>query len=531
MSWQGLKSPTRMLALWLPHWPAERARAKSRSGADAPAPDAPLAVTLSRDTARRLAGVDRNAAALGLAPGMMLTEARALVPRLVAVEADPAGDEAGLAALALWCRRYSPATAPRGADAILIDITGVAHLFGGEAALLDDALERLAAMGLTARGAIGDVAAGALALTRAHARFLSAPGAMATDLEPLAVSALDPDPATLSRLAVMGLRRIGDLARFGRAKLRPRLGAEAMARFDEALGWRAMPISPLAEPVPLRLMRAFAEPITQLGDIAATIEALAPALGAELERRGEGARRLALTLYRVDGHAHALDIAAAAPLREAGGIVRLFADRLARLARLEGGLDPGFGFDLVTIEALAVAPLDEKQTDALGLSQDASAAAPLIDRLSGRLGLKAVRRITPASSHIPERAVLLIPAIDAHGRPDWAGEPWASGEWDAVAGAPLARPLALLPYPEPIEAVAEVPDGPPLRFTWRRAAHRVVTADGPDRIAAEWWREAGPTRDYYRIEDEEGGRYWVYRAGLYERESMTPRWYMHGLFP
>ncbi|NND49429.1 MAG: DNA polymerase Y family protein [Rhizobiales bacterium] len=522
-----------MLALWLVHWPAERARAgkcarSSPSALNASAPDAPFVTTLSHANARRLAGVDATAAALGLVPGMMLTEARALVPSLIAIEADEAGDAAALEKLALWCRRYSPMTAPRPPDAVLIDITGVAHLFSGEEALIDDALARLTAMGLTAHAAIADFGPAALALTRAHRRFISAPGNAAADLGPLPVSVLDLDSGALARLAVMGLRRIGDLTRFGRAKLRVRLGAEAMDRLDAVMGWRRAPLSPIAEAVPIRVMRRFAEPIDTMAAVEATLQALAPALEAELDKRGEGARRLALTLFRVDGAARALSVTAAASLRATERIIRLFRDRLVRL---EGGLDPGFGFDLITLEACVTEPLGERQENALGSPYDHAAAAPLIDRLAGRLGLAAIRRLEPASSHIPERAVLLVPAASMDGRPDWEGEPWRTDQWGAAAGEPPARPLALLPAPEPIEAVAEVPDGPPMRFVWRRIAHRVIAADGPERIAGEWWRDTAPTRDYYRLEDEAGRRFWVYRSGLYERETNTPRWYMHGLFP
>jgi protein ImuB len=515
-----------MLALWLAHWPAERAR-KRRCGGSA-APDAPLATTVTRASARRLAGVDRAARAAGLVPGMMLTEARALVPGLAVIEADEAGDAAALHALAAWCRRYSPMTAPRAPDAVLIDITGVAHLFAGEAALIDDLLARLAAMGLTAQAAIADVGPAALALAHAHSRFISAPGNVPADLAPLPVQVLGLDSATLARFAVMGLRRIGDLTRFGRGKLRPRLGADIMDRLDAALGWRRLPLSPIAEPVPVRVMRRIAEPVTGLGDVETTLAALAPALAARLDSRAEGARRLALTLFRVDGAAHTLTVTAAAPLRDAERIVRLVRDRLARL---EGGLDPGFGFDLITLEAILVEPLAERQTSALATRQDGAAAAALIDRLAGRLGVRAVRRLVPVASHVPERAVLFTPASDLEGRPDWAGEPWRSGAREAAAGQPPARPLALLPAPEPIEAMAEVPDGPPLSFVWRRVRHRVVAADGPERIAGEWWRETVPTRDYYRLEDETGGRFWVYRLGLYGRETGAARWYMHGLFP
>lgn len=534
------------MALRLPHWAAERAIRTDRtvSGGQAEgtrpdglrslhAPRPPLAVTRFEKNARRLAGVDPRAAGLGLYPGLMLTEARALVPDLQFREAVPGEDAEALAALALWCRRYAPHSAARIPDAIVVDITGAAHLFGGERALLADAMARIGGLGYTVAGAVADTGPGALALACAQSRFVSKPGALADDLAPLPVAALGLDEAAVAALRILGLRRIGDLAAVPRASLRPRLGLQAMTLLDEALGARAAPLSAPAESVPARAFRRFADPIETPQAILAALPPMAAAVAETLEGRDEGARRLALSLYRVDGAVRTVGIATSAPMRDASRMEALFADRFARL---EGGLEPGYGFDLIALEATATGPLPPAQEAAPGTGASAdgeNGLGPLIDRLSGRLGAAAVRRMAPARSHLPERAVMLAPVLETGDttRPDWSAEPWRDPYGAPDRPLPLARPLSLLPCPEPIEAVAEVPDGAPVRFVWRRVTHRIVRADGPERLEAEWWREAAPARDYFRLEDEAGRRFWVYRLGLYGREAGAPRWYMHGLLP
>ena len=160
--------------------------------------------------------------------------------------------------------------------------------------------------------------------------------------------------------------------------------------------------------------------------------------------------------------------------------------------------------------------------------------APLVDRLGNRLGSEAVVRLVPRASHIPERAQSRV----ALGRVALSR---ATDPFPAIAGAASlageapARPLRLLAWPEPIEAVAPLPDDPPVLFRWRRALHKVARVRGPERLAPEWWREpdADPdaaTRDYFAVEDTQGGRFWLFREGLYLAEAAMPRWFLHGLF-
>jgi protein ImuB len=238
-----------------------------------------------------------------------------------------------------------------------------------------------------------------------------------------------------------------------------------------------------------------------------------------LERQGEGAREIALTLFRTDGAVRRVTAGTARPLRDPGAIRALFVERLAALG---DALDPGFGFDLARLAVVTAEPLPPEQIG-LGGNEDAADLARLIDRLSARLGARRVMRLAAYDSHIPELAAGSVPA--QHG----GAEGWETFH-DFRHGADLGhRPLRLFARPEPIEAVAEVPDGPPLRFRWRRALHEVVAAEGPERIEGAWWSEqGGPARDYFRVEDRAGLRFWLFRAGLY-RDTAQPCWFMHGV--
>jgi protein ImuB len=292
-----------------------------------------------------------------------------------------------------------------------------------------------------------------------------------------------------------------------------RFGEPVTRRLDQALGRAPEPISP-RRPVPARRsLLAFAEPIARADDIAAGLGRLLATLCARLERDGLGARRLELALYRIDGTVMRLGVGTSRPSRDAGHLQRLFAEHMEKI-------DPGFGIEAMALAALAADPIEPEQSDLEGSdAKEPECLSMLVDRLSNRLGPAAVFRLRPCESHMPERAVAAAAALG----------PAARASWPRLT----PRPVRLLPCPEPVEAVAELPDGPPVLFRWRGAAHRVRRAEGPERIAPEWWRDAGApeqaTRDYYRIEDEQGRRFWLYRAGLYEAEA-EPSWYLHGMF-
>ncbi|MGR7994301.1 Y-family DNA polymerase [Xanthobacter sp. ZOL 2024] len=752
----------RYLGLVLPHLATDRIE-RSLS------PEARLAprvvVALQQGTLRLIAG-NGAATALGLEPGLTLADARARHPELEVSEEAPRAVARLLAQLADACERYTPLIALEGRDGLLLDVTGCTHLFGGEQGLVRDLLRRVAGAGLTGRAALAATAGAAFAL----ARFAAGRGGVVVPpdedlgavLAPLPLAALGLEPARVDSLARLGFRRIDDVRAAPRAPLAARFGAELLRRLDEALGRAPMAVDYRFPPPAFCVERALPEPVERVEDVLGLATHLATTLSGALERHGVGARRLDLTLFRVDGKVTRLAIGTSRPLREPEAIRRLFAEKVATLSSLE----PGFGFELLRLAVRETGPLTAQQ-DGFGAEPDRAAALDgLMDRLAIRFGAPQVQRLVPADRHLPEEACPPVPAQGrrgwaeaaaalalppagaamAPGMASWAMASWAMASWaddppaavpfrppaastlapvrsgeqelvpepvsrggrlsavsqpariggweengvstedgaaaegrallrmigpgagaapaaaeavafpppqpspasgrgsggataegaaaedrallrvidpgagaapaaaeavafpppqpspasergsggaegdeaDATGRAPLraigpgaavasvdvgrmaarpsqlflaggggncdadgaifreswraeeecpdlagpARPLRLLEAPEPVEAVAEVPDGPPIRFRWRRQLHPVVRAEGPERIAAEWWRAAGdlPTRDYFRVETASGHRFWLFRAGLYGREAGRPTWFLHGLF-
>lgn len=487
-----------------------------------------------------LVAVDAAAAALGLAPGLTLADARARLPGLDVATEDPAADRALLERLAALCDRYTPLVGLDPPDGLLLDVTGCAHLFGGEAGLAADLARRLARLRLTATVAVAGAAAAAAALARTGRPGrpgIVPPGGEAAALAGLPVAALRLDPAVVAGLARVGLDTVGMVAAQPRGPLAKRFGRGLLLCLDAAFGRVEAPISPL-RPVPaLSVERRFADPVTETEVLAHAVEGLVGSLAGRLEARGEGVRRLALTLFRTDGTPTVATIGTSRPLRAPARLAELLAPSLERLGELDAA---DGGFDLVRLAAVEVAPYVAAQATFAGRGGDAEDLARLVDRLAVRLGPGAVTRLVPADTHLPEAACLALPALAAvspgkvFGRSGTAAGPTdaAAADWGHEPGPdlPPARPLRLLARPEPVEVVASVPDGPPVRFRWRRALYEVASAEGPERIAAEWWREEAPTRDYFRVEDLSGRRFWLYRAGLYGRETDRPAWFLHGLF-
>ncbi len=511
----------RILALHFPRFPLERwLREAARRGEDIP-DDLPFALAAEGPHGPVIQAANRAAEAAGVAPGARVVDMRALCPALRIAPADPGADAAALARLMLWARRWCPWTATEGAAGLMMDVTGATHLWGGEAALLAEIEGRLATIGLTARAALAPTQGAAWALARYGAtREICGAEALAARMAPLPVRALRLTPETVLLLQRLGLKTVGDLAALPRISLARRFSRAALPenpllRLDQMMGRLAEPVSPPEDPP-----RFLAEirPPDPLPDPLPHMPALARALCDSLERAGFGARRLRLTLYRSDGEVSVIEAATARPSRDAPHLARLFEGRLE-------GVDPGFGFDLLTLDAPVAEALEAPQPRLDGRVPDTADLARLVDRVSARFGPRALRRPAPRASHLPERAE------------DWPAAMAALAR-TAPPSRPLpargTRPLRLFEPPEEVEVLYAVPEGPPARFLWRRVTHRVTRFAGPERLAPEWWRARPGTRlrDYYRIEDQHGLRFWICREGvLNDGRGTLPRWFVQGIFP
>jgi protein ImuB len=526
-------------------------------------PDAaiPLVLVAKTQGAQRITACDARARAAGLEVGMALAQARAMVPDLQVRDHAPHADAGLLEVIADWADRYTPLVGRHPPDGLLLDITGAAHLHGGEVALCTDLLGRLARQGFAATAAIAPTPGAAWALARCSAAVVIVPPeASQKDLDailaPLPVSGLRLASDTVAALHRVGLKRIGDLIGRPRSALAARFGVSLIVRLDQARGIDDEAISPRQPVPPAEVEQGWAEPILTTDAVTEACRGLAEQLVALLIARGQGATSLQLAVYRVDGLVKRIDLRLASPCREG----RVMAGLLAlRLGALDDPLDPGFGYDLVRLAATSVAAYGPESQrlpgfgSALGLAVAATELADhrarLIDRLTARFGGAVVSVHAATATHIPEQADRLVSVQ-------------AALEARATKGANTAeprlappRPLRLFDPPEPVEVMAEVPDGPPLHIRWRRRPLRIVAADGPERIAPEWWtpgalatgggtgpQERAHTRDYWRVQDATGRRLWLYREGLYSAPGATPdvaqcaqpaslpRWYVHGLF-
>ncbi|MET3667020.1 DUF6504 family protein [Caulobacter sp. 1776] len=533
----------RILSVWCPNWPITTWRRRNpcgKSGDTGPSspsggggcagsgggkasPDAPFALLISEHGTRRLAAVDETARALGLSAGQKAADALALVPNLVTADHDPAADRAALEALCDWCVRFSPAVAIDGDDGLLLDITGTDHLWGGEAAMLVDLVGRLARWGVPARAAIADTAGAAWALARFGARYgddlaIAPPGQQRAAIQDLPVAALRLEDAAEAQLPRLGLHRVGQLFALPRAQLAKRFGLALTLRLDQALGMAAEALTFRRPATPWFDRLAFFEPISAPEDLARVTGDALDLICARLEAEGRGAKRFEVVFHRLDGKAYPVRAGLARIGRDAKRLTRLLVPKLDKV-------DPGFGIEVVTVHAggvEALAAAQERLDDEAGNNLDET-LAPLIDRLVNRLGENRVWRADPFESHVPERSVVRVAPLD----------PPAAAQWDPDR----PRPVRLFKRPEAITAMAKVPDDPPVQFTWRGRSHRVRHAEGPERIGQEWWRagtgeqDTGPgkVRDYYRVEDEAGGRFWIYRQGLFGGDE-APKWWIHGLF-
>ncbi|HEX2760026.1 MAG TPA: DNA polymerase Y family protein [Rhizomicrobium sp.] len=497
---------------------ARRAKGAPETKRSAPS-DAPLVVSQKIGNALQVHALNASAQRLGLHQGQPLANARAMVQPLAIIAADEKADAALLENIADWCDRFTPLVTLDAPYGLYLDITGAAHLFGGEAAMLTAVTQAIMRQGFTVRGAIAGTSLAAHALARYAPGVIVPPGSEAKAVAPLPIAALDCGDKALRALRHAGLKTVGAVAERLHSELSERLGKIFVTRLRILQGAEEQPLQP-RRPLPdLMAEQRFADPVVSMDVIAASLHSLAQHLSAILDREGQGVRLLEAAFFRADGKVQRLAIKTGEALRDADVMLRLLRQKLDALA---DPLDPGFGFDLIRLEAVLA-----EETKPATISFDTNENARrqigfLIDRLSVRFGDARVQRFVAQDTHTPEACGVAVPAQDS----DFAQQNWALKR---QAGDPPRRPLRLLEKAEEISAVASVPDGPPVRFRWRQCLHNVTRAEGPERIAIEWWRNAGLTRDYFRVETEDGQRFWLYRDGLFHQIG-APRWYMHGLF-
>ena len=493
--------------------------------------ETPSVVVAKQNNALLIYSLDDLAVRAGLSIGLPLANARAICPELTVFDADEVADRKTLDDIADWCDRFTPLVALDPPYGLFLDITGCAHLFGGERALLQMVSGALARRGFTVSAAIASTSICARTLTRQVSGKIIADGEEALAVGPLPVSALGAGDAITGGLRRAGLKTIGDVASRAPHEITARFGAGFTTLLAQALGQGDAPISP-RKPLPDYIVeKRFPEPVATENVIAMNLSALAAMLVTAMDKQGKGARRLEASFFRTDGAVRTIAVDTGRPVTKAEVVNRLFRERLDAL---NDPLDPGFGFDLIRLSASRTEIVVQQQRDLDANVHDNDELSALIDRIAARIGGKRVVVHLPQDTHIPERAVMAMPA--QHHLAAAAQAVWP----DRIESEPPLRPLRLFDRPEPIKVpFATVPDGPPHQFTWRRVTHAVVRVEGPERIAMEWWKQDGnaPTRDYFRIEDEAGLRFWIFRDGLYESEladaegkPASIRWFVHGLF-
>jgi len=466
--------------------------------------------------ANRLHAVDPVAAGLGIEPGGTLADTRARVPELAAFDHAPHDDHTWLERLADGCARYTPWVMLDAPDGLVLDVTGCVHLFGGESALAADAVARFERLGVVVSHAFASNPDAA----RALARYRPSGASEGEAVRRLPVAALGlEDEATLA-LRRAGLKTVGDVVVRPLSAIAARFGEAAATQVRRIIGEADSPLAPRVVRPPLHVERRFAEPVARTEYALEILGALMTEAVERLEESHEGGRRFVARFFRTDGLVQRLAVETGRASRDVALVLRLFRERIDTLA---DPIDPGFGFDLIRFDVPVAERLDAAQLKLEGGAVAEAELAALIDRLSTRLGRGRVRRFAPRDRYLPEQAEFTLSAAD----------PPTAGAWPVPEpGEPPLRPIHLFDPPQPIDHVlSEVPDGPPLRFRWRRTLHDVARAEGPERIAAPWWtpREA-PTRDYYRVEDRRGRRLWIFRHGLFEDGKPAPNWYVHGVF-
>jgi protein ImuB len=445
----------------------------------------------------------------GIDTGMVVADCRAILPSLQVFD-----DEEGLAgkllhALAEWCLRYTPVVAVQLPDGLILDATGCAHLWSGERAYLEDMTAKLKAFGYDVRLAMAGTIGAAWAVSRFGKAAIIAPGDQSAALLSLPAEALRLEAGTAERLSKLGLQRVESFMHMPRRALRKRFGESILTRIDQALGsaeefiTSIQPVEPYQERLPCM------EPIRTATGIAIALRQLLEALCARLAREQKGMRKGVFKCFRVDGMVQVIGIDTSRASHHADHLFRLFELKIPTI-------EPAFGIEVFILEAPVVEDASAAQDTLWNFTEQGNEGkiAELLDTITGRLGGGFIHRYLPDKHYWPERSVK--EACSLSEKPQTA---WNSG---------MPRPIHLLPQPERIEVSVLIPDYPPMLFRYKDELHHVAKADGPERIEQEWWLQHGCYRDYYCVEDEAGGRYWLFRLGSYDDGNV--QWFIHGFF-
>ncbi len=518
----------RYLALWFPFLATDRLHRKRHISQGAEPDDRPLVVTEKIKGALRITAVDPRALKLGLVQGMTLADARARIREVAVAESDAISDARFLDHLAELCDRFTPSVALDLPDGLILDITGCDHLFDGETQLRKRILSRLNRININVLASIASTPDAARALARFSKVEIAPPGKDEAFVKLLPVRALAAiERETVVALARAGLKKVGDLSERPSQVLAARFGQDLVTCLVRTLGREDARITPIRPSPSVFAERHFPEPFTQMEALEGVLASLLDETIQLMQERDEGGRVFEASFLRSDGAVRRLTVQTGRPSRHASFILRLFRERLETLS---DRLDPGFGFDAVRLAVPVTEVLSAAQTDLDGHHLDEAtrkneAVSDLVDQLIVRFGRGRVLRFSPRDTHDPDHDARLVSAADAVTLENSAPP--------LEAGEPPRRPLQLFKHPQPIEALAEVPDGPPMRFRWRRVLHDVARAEGPERIEPEWWHGGSSearTRDYYRVEDAAGCRFWIFRQGHYGEQEAHPRWFLHGVF-
>jgi protein ImuB len=495
----------RYVAIWFRHlktdWMARR---------NAALKDTPFVLAAPERGRMVIKAANEPAEAKGIYAGMVVADCRAIFPDLLVLDDDAKQSAKLLHALAEWCLRYTPSVSLDMPDGLVLDASGCAHLWGGEQAYLHDLLKKLRAFDYDAQAAMADTVGAAWAVARyGKSAAIIEPGRHVEALLSLPSAALRIDSITLERLEKLGLYQVHHFIHMPRKALRRRFGQHLLTKIDQATGQEMEILSPI-KPVESYLERLpCLEPIQTATGIEIAIKQLLSKLCARLAKEEKGMRRCVFKAYRIDGVVQQIEIGTNRPSRNEPHLFKLLELKIAHI-------EPALGIEVFTLEAPIVEDMVAGQDAIWDFTEggNGTAIGELLDRIAGKLGMHTIHRYLPDEHYWPERSYKAATSLTDKPHTHWRTD--------------LPRPLHLLPQPETIEVTVPLPDYPPMLFRHKGVLHQVRKADGPERIEQEWWLEQGLYRDYYRVEDEHGGRYWLYRQGDYE--SGAPQWFLHGFF-